>query len=413
MRELQDIVAAWDDLSRLGRRAVLATVVKVEGSAFRGVGARMLVSEDGRTWGGVSGGCLEGDVIRRVPAVLETGRPETVCYDTRSDADIFLGFGLGCNGVIRVLLEPVSPGCAGESSGGSKALNYLWKFLAERRPVVLVTVIRTGDEAIVGVGHHAMVTDGVPERGTAGSDLDDSTDGAMSGLAALRLALRSHAGDVLGEGRTGVRMVRAGSFEVEAAFEYLSPPLALIVFGAGNDAVPLVKMAETVGWRVTVMDYREGWATPERFPLADDWLHGTVDELLPNLPLDGRTGVVLMSHNYLHDRELLPRLLDSPAGYIGVLGSSQRIERLLRDVERRGVHCANDPRLRAPVGLDIGARTPEEIALAVLAEMQAVFAGKNAGFMSAGRAGGHGAPLIVRHSFECSGLENLREKGSY
>jgi xanthine dehydrogenase accessory factor len=160
---------------------------------------------------------------------------------------------------------------------------------------------------------------------------------------------------------------------VEVFVEVIQPPLALTIFGTGDDAIPLANFASLLGWQTTILDYRPAFATPDRFPLADRLLPGRPDAALATLALDERSAVVLMSHNYEQDKAFLYRLLSANVSYIGILGPVKRTDRLLNDLRADGISLADDflARLHSPAGLDIGSETPEEIALSIIAEIQA------------------------------------------
>jgi len=282
MHELDRIRLALADAASRGEGAVLATVAGVDGSTYRGTGARMVVRADGSTTGAVSGGCLEADIVARAAEVLASGKEELAHYDTQSD-DGVLGLGMGCQGVIDVRLEPLA-----------------------------------GDALNAEIGR----------------------------LADLRA-------------RNAVR---------------------LLVCGAGADAIPVVRMAAMTGWLVTVVDHRPSFATAERFPDADQVLHLDASQaegaLASVVRLDEFSAAVVMGHAATHDRARLHELLGVPSlRYLGVLGPRRRTLELLEGAP--GVPPGALPaHVFAPVGLDIGAETPEEIALAIVSECASVLAGR-------------------------------------
>ncbi|PYP76007.1 MAG: hypothetical protein DMD35_19860 [Gemmatimonadetes bacterium] len=283
MHELDRIRRALADAAGRGEGAMLATVVGVDGSTYRGAGARMVVRADGSTVGAVSGGCLEADIVARAPDVLATGTPQLVHYDTSTPDDAVLGFGMGCQGVIDVRLEPLA---------------------------------------------------------------GDALYAEMDRLAELRA-------------RSAVR---------------------LLVCGAGTDAIPVVQLAALTGWLVTVVDHRPSFTTAERFPDAQRVLQLDATQaeaaLASVVRLDEFTGAVVMGHAASHDRARLHELLGAPGlRYIGVLGPRRRTMELLEGAP--GVAPGTvPPNVFAPIGLDIGAETPEEIALAIVSECAAALAGR-------------------------------------
>jgi xanthine/CO dehydrogenase XdhC/CoxF family maturation factor len=365
VNELDAVLAAWKECCRHGRPAVLATVVKVTGSAYRRPGARMLFPSGAPPAGVISGGCLEGDLAERIGAVLESGEARVQVYDMRSPDDIVWGLGLGCNGEIRVLLERLSPEPKPE----------LPEFLAgcreARRPGVVATVFEATGESAPAPGSRLLL------------DLDGTRSGSLpeNELGALVL---EDARDCLRKGRSEVRRHEVGPVAAELFVEYLAPPVRLLVFGAGSDSRPLVRLAKEIGWEVGVLDNRAGYATPELFPEADQVSVVDFEKLeSAGLSFDERTPVVVMTHHFLHDLKLLAFLLPRPLCYLGLLGPRQRAEKLLHELGGRGVRPAPDQflKLHGPVGLDIGAETSEEIALSVVAEIQTVLAGRRGGFL--------------------------------
>jgi xanthine/CO dehydrogenase XdhC/CoxF family maturation factor len=337
MKELQSIVHAI--LAPETSGAVLATLVSLAGSSYRRPGARLLVTADGQRLGSISGGCLEEDVMARAVRVAETGVPDVVVYDTSSENDLVWGVGLGCHGVVRVLLEklPTHPEWA----------DRLARNTAGRRPTRLL--VRHG--------------------------------GADRTLWGTRLAAESEK-----------------ESDDDVFLQIIAPPPALAIFGAGDDAMPLLRFANDLGWHVTVADPRASMATATRFPQADARTVGPAEQLVarvygpgpaPAPPVhrslgEGGGGVeglaVVMTHHYVHDVPLLRDLLPRPLAYLGLLGPKIRTEKILADLAAGGFAITPEmrERLHAPVGLDLGADTPEQVALAIVAEMLAVLAHREA-----------------------------------
>lgn len=339
MHDLHAILDAWRTLEHSNRDAVLATVVHVKGSAYRRPGARMLILPDGRRIGSVSGGCLEGDVAKKAWWFTE-GRPAVRVYDTSSEEDAVWEFGLGCSGVIQVLLERL------ETESAREAMELLDSCRACRKPAVMATVIRVREGSAARVGDHLFFP--------ATAACDD---------------LRPHALAALHERRS--RLVHLDDSEVFV--EYIGPPPALVIFGAGHDAIPVARIAKELGWHVTVADGRPAYARVERFPLADRVVLTDSGNPLAGIEIDRETCVVLMTHNYPGDGKLLQGILPARPRYLGLLGPKRRTERLFEEI---GVSPGAD-HVHAPVGLDIGAETPEAIALSIVSEIQAVLAGRS------------------------------------
>ncbi len=366
MTETQAIIDAYRRAAAENVGAALATVVRVEGSAYRRPGARMLVTEEGRTTGVLSGGCLERDVCERVVKVIETGRPVVVTYDTTSDDDIVWGLGLGCGGVVSVLIE----------SANDARLDDLMQLLnvcAEgRRRVALATVIHREGETEVSIGARALR---YPD--------DAGAPGPLSGGVAVfptACVLRDldHA---MRSGVSAINRYESGGGSVEVFIEVVEPPVPLVIFGDGDDALPVVALARNLGWHTTVVDTRARADSARRFAGADAVVLCPPEEACERVLFTERTAAVLMTHNYLHDLELLRALLNKRVGYVGCIGPKRRAERLLSELA--GGDAAPPVRylgqLYAPAGLDIGAETPAEIALSIVAEIRAVLAAREGG----------------------------------
>jgi len=376
MRELTDIARAWEAARGEGGEALLATVVSVSGSTYRRPGARMLLTPTGRLAGSVSGGCLEGDIQQKAWWRTRDGAA-VVSYDsTDEDEDVVWGFGLGCNGVVRVLLERVSPPSPGP-------LDFLAACLHGRRPGVIATVFAS-DGPVAHMGQRLLLD----ASGIIDSSITD---------AALSVRLEEDARAVLRAGQSRAQTYGLPNGTADVFLEAVQPPLPLVVFGAGHDALPLVRLAKEMGWHVTVVDTRAARARPERFPDADSMIACPADAVTAHVPLSAHTMAVVMTHNYPDDKRVLRALLASPAAYIGQLGPAKRTERLLAEIADDGftITDAHRARLHGPVGLDLGADSPEGIALSVVAEIQAARAGRGGGPLRDRRAPLHPRPELT------------------
>lgn len=372
MNELQAIVDAHAGARARGERTALATIVGVEGSAYRRPGARMLITAGGRTTGTISAGCLERDVAEHAAQVMGSRAARVIEYDTRGDEDVVWGSGLGCNGVVRVLLESLH-----EGSAGACALQFVAERLRARKGGVIATVIAGktnagGDEARAAtVGARLLLDDELNVRGQR--------------LTARGLVgrVRADAQGILAGRRAAVRAYDTAGGRAEIFYDVITPPRPLVVFGAEHDALPLVRQARAVGWHVTIVDTRARRATGERFAEADEIMLCRAADVTAHVSLTEDTAAVVMTHNYLDDVELLRALLPSPVCYLGLLGAKQRAEKLLEELGAgsRGPTAAQIARLHSPVGMDIGAETPEEIALSIVAEIKAVSAARRGGFL--------------------------------
>jgi len=359
MKQWLETREVLDFLARVraeGKRAALATVVRVRGSAYRHEGAKLVVAEDGRTAGNVSGGCLEQDVREVALQVIRTGDPELRNYCSSADEIAAWDLGVGCEGQVDVFVEPA------EARPRERAL------LDERRSFV-------GCGLIAGKG----------ERTGKGKRLVVTGDGAEGDLGSKDLNARAtaQAREVLETGESGIHEIAGRS----VFFDVLVPPPQLVVLGAGDDARPLVRFAADVGFRVVVVDRRPGYLTVERFPAAAALVKSAGDELGEALSLDAQCYAVVMNHNFADDQAYLRALLKAPVAYIGMLGPRQRTERILRNlaVERP----MDEARVYGPVGLDIGTDGAEQVALAVIAEILAVRSGRRARSLRERRAAIH------------------------
>ena len=351
MTELQRLLLAYDRHRAEARPCALATVVEVLGSAYRRPGARMLVTEDGELTGAISGGCLEGDARQRARQVIFRGQPAVVTYDTRDEDDPRHGLGPGCQGVVRILLEPL------DFAEPDNPMELLRGFAQHPEPAVLATIFETDATGLrAAVGQRVLLSEASGLRGTP----------------LLAAPMAEAARTTLAQGISQVLDIETDAGPVRALLEVLVPPLRLVVYGAGNDAQPLVHLAASLGWHITIVDGRPNLATTARFPEAAAVRILPVRELESQVP-DPGAYYVLLSHNYAYDLAALQTLLPTVAPYIGLLGPRAKAARLLEELELTETEASEimRNRLRSPIGLDLGSETPEEIALAIVAEIQA------------------------------------------
>jgi xanthine dehydrogenase accessory factor len=315
----------------------------------------MWVDSRGSIIGSVTiGGCVDARVIEVSTRAIESGEPGLLAM-ALGDEDAW-ALGMTCAGTIEVLVEPVDGDAASDPVAGA---------------------LQAADAAVRG-GHAVVLVAplaGTPRRLVVTNEAVDGTlgDDAMDSAAALE------AKSLLGDGTSGVRDVVAQGRSVRLYFERQAPPLRLVVFGATHVAMPLVELAAVLGLRTVVVDGRERFATRARFPRADEVLVGMPSELAGAMALGRQSLVVLLAHDYKYDLPVLQAVLESEAGYVGVLGSRRRGRALLDFLAESGVPAEQLARVRVPVGLDIGARSAEEIALSVLAEALAVARGRDGG----------------------------------
>jgi len=381
MRELTEILDAIDRFAAAGEPMALATIVGVRGSTYRRQGARLLLTRSQEMVGNISGGCLEGDVMVVADEVMTSGQARLVTYDLTADDDVVWGLGLGCNGAVDIFVEPVDP--------SAEIFTLYRKAIAEERALAVVTVL--SGAAPAGPGPFAQPRLAVWADGARIGTLGDATmddRAARAGTAAIQ------------EGASRILSLPGSAGAVQAFVEVLRPPIRLVVCGAGHDAVPVVQLAAQMGWRVVVVDSRERFLTRDRFPAARQFIKADPTSAADRVPMDDRTYVVIMTHNYLHDRDLLRGFLRTGAGYLGMLGPRIRTEKILDELRRDGVTVSDRDhgRIFGPLGLDIGGETPEEIALAIVGEIQAVESGRRGGFLRERRGPIHGQQVTGSRS---------------
>ena len=381
MNEMRALVEAFDAAVSRGDRCAMATVVSVEGSSYRRPGVRMLVTERGETTGTISAGCLEGDVAERAKIVLRTGESTLIEYDTSSTGDDDAwGFGLGCGGVIRVLVEPLE-----RDSLYVDALRRASTLQPDAMAVTVATVYwrapSSADVESIPIGARICVdADGSDRQ----SGLSDRVASAL-----VRATTEQPPQDL----SSGTRSIVLDGVATSVFVEELVPPVPLLIFGAGVDVLPVVDLARSLGWRTEVIDPQARPATHVRFSSADRVTLARVEDLATQLDVTARTMALVMSHSYANDREMLRHLLASPARYIGVMGPRHRTERMLTEIAAAGdarlFDDASMARLHAPVGLDIGASTPADIALSIVAEIRAVLDSRQGGMLRERQRGIH------------------------
>jgi xanthine dehydrogenase accessory factor len=326
---------------------VLATVVATEGSTYRKSGAQMLIAGDGSTMGLLSGGCLEADLGERARRVLATSVAEIVTYDARTSDDPIWGLGLGCEGAMRILLKRLGP------EDGYQPFTFMANRIASHTPGATAFVLESNDRRFpIGHAWHSEMQIAAPEEAT--------------------VIERCQARAI--EGGFETLLVNGGDQGIEVFISALDLPVRLLLLGAGPDAAPVVEIASLLGWQVTIGDHRAAYLDPRRFPDGVRLLELRSGSPLLELPPGEFDAAVVMSHHLESDARYLRALASSTVPYIGLLGPAARRRRLLADLGEESARLGD--RLYGPVGLDIGARTPETIAVAIVAEIQAFLAGR-------------------------------------
>ncbi|TCD26575.1 XdhC/CoxI family protein [Pedobacter psychrodurus] len=356
MKEITDIIKAYQKATKEKKKTALATVVKVEGSSYRRPGARMLITEDGHLTGAISGGCLEGDALRKALSAIVQQENKLITYDTTDEDDAKFGVQLGCNGIVHILFEPII------EADELNPIAILIALQSKRESAVLATLFSLTGKQQLGTG---MLFRNKPILSKVPKSISDE---------AIKDILK-----VAENKTTAFEVYEHDSQQIDAFLEFIKPPVSLIIAGAGNDAQPLAEMAYLLGWEVTVIDGRPTHATPQRFANATKVLVSKPENVLTQIQIDEQTAFVLMTHNYNYDLELLKYLLGTNVPYIGTLGPKKKLVRMLDELDL--ATTANQTRVHGPVGLDIGAETAEEIAISILAEIKSVFTGASAMFL--------------------------------
>ncbi len=350
MRETLQDVSRW--LAE-GKRVAQATVVSLVGSAPRGIGATLVVSDAGDIAGSVSNGCVEPDVVEQAQRVMRSGKPRLLTYGVSEEQNLER-IGLSCGGEIRVFIERIER---------TSELDTLEAADREGRPAVRAQIIAApaGEEALLG--QTFTLAEGAAPQGA----LTESPIGE---------AIATRARETLGASSPVAARFPVAGAEAEVFFQTLTPPRTLLIVGAGHISIPLTRLAKVLGYHVTVIDPREAFNTRERLPEADELLLDWPDEVMAKLPINAATAVTVLTHDEKFDVPSLKVALERGAGYIGMVGSKGT--RATRDAALRADGVGDDliARIHGPIGLDIGARTPDEIALAILAQIVAATHGK-------------------------------------
>ncbi len=361
MKEIKEIIKAFDEAQQQGKNTALATVVHVEGSSYRRAGARMLITEDGQLTGAISGGCLEGDALRKALLVMTQQKAMLVTYDSMDEDDATIGIGLGCNGIIQVLIEPI------DTSKENNPIQFLKAVAAQRQPSVLVTLFSLENKKARQPGTCLLIKENTI-TGHSPFFNEIIVQDAQSAFENHTISFKNYISE---------------KESYTAFIEFIQPLVSLVIIGAGNDVMPLVKMADILGWESTVADGRPGYAKKERFTSSCQVLVSKPENVLDKITIDDQTVFLLMTHNYNYDLAMLRALLGKDVVYIGSLGPRKKLDRMLKELSEEGMLISDKQRsmIYGPTGLDIGAETPEEIALSILAEIKTVLAGKPGKFL--------------------------------
>lgn len=360
MKDFKAIVAAFQQVDFSQRKAALATVVKVRGSSYRSPGARMLITDDGRWVGSISGGCLEGDALRKARTVMMVKTPMTVTYDTREESNQNLGIGLGCNGVIDVLIEPVDP------TDQKNPITQFSSLINTKEPLALATIFNSASEN----GNKLLVTG-------SGELKNQFSNQQLANL------VKDDLKQLFDTKKSEAKQFTLDGHEYEVFVELIQPSLSLIIFGGGFDARPVSELAKSLGWNVSVTDECVAHIAPIFFPTADKLSLCQREFIDRDFDITLYTACVLMSHNYEYDRDVLKKLLKSNSPYIGILGPRKRFDKMQKEFSEAGITLTDSDfqRIHSPIGLDIGAEAPDEIALSIISEIQSKFSNRSGGFL--------------------------------
>ncbi|MEQ1588228.1 MAG: XdhC family protein [Cyclobacteriaceae bacterium] len=360
MKDFKAIVTAFQQVDFSQRKAALATVVKVRGSSYRSPGARMLITDDGRWVGSISGGCLEGDALRKARTVMMDKTPMTVTYDTREESNQNLGIGLGCNGVIDVLIEPVDP------IDQKNPVTQFSSLINTKEPLALATIFNSASDN----GNKLLIT-------SSGELKNQFTNQQLANLVKDDLT------QLFDTRKSEAKRFILDGLEYEVFVELIQPSLSLIIFGGGFDARPVSELAKSLGWNVSVTDECVAHIAPIFFPTADKLSLCQREFIDRDFDITPYTACVLMSHNYEYDRDVLKKLLKSNSPYIGILGPRKRFDKMQKEFNEVGITLTDSDfqRIHSPIGLDIGAEAPDEIALSIISEIQSKFSNRSGGFL--------------------------------
>ncbi|GJM04091.1 MAG: xanthine dehydrogenase [marine bacterium B5-7] len=352
--QFTQLLNTYQLLQSSGHDAVLATIIETMGSTYQKSGARMLIARDGEFTGLLGGGCFEADLSEQAASVFEDKQSKVIFYDMRSPEDEIWGLGLGCNGAVRVSLQYLS------KENNFSPLRDIAKSIEHIQTGVLATICESNHEDYPI--NQNLFFQATKQEGQFVITKKDE----MHTVPAQRVLLQDKAELV---------EHHINDKSVTVFYDLIKPALRLLVLGAGPDAVPVTQFAKSLGWHVAVVDHREAYIKPERFPDVDQLLNIVPIELNEKLALDQFDALIVMTHSIDYDERYLKIIADSHIPYIGLLGPAKRRDRLLDTLGRQAEKIKG--RVYGPTGLDIGANTPQEIALSIMAEIQAVLANRD------------------------------------
>jgi xanthine dehydrogenase accessory factor len=358
MKEIKAIIKAYDAINKTATSAALATVVRADGSSYRRTGARMLVTDDGIWVGGISGGCLEGDALTKAQYAIIKSESSLVTYDTTDDDPYQIGVGLGCQGVIDILFTPL------DYRNKNNPVEILKSLVGAARKIhILVTLTELkGEWANIKAG------DAIQYQGNQSLNIFEDLS--------FEKELEETINQQIKNGKSAPKQFELTDGRKLSVFiEILLPEIHLVLMGHQYDILPLTRIIVETGWRASVVS--------SMVKLNSKIVGAEVNvfdfDKFSDVIIDEYSAIVLMSHDFKTDKLNLPRVLATGASYIGILGPRLRAEKIFKALEEEGMGISDEDqqRIYAPAGLDIGALSPEEIALALLAEIRAVFSNRD------------------------------------
>jgi xanthine dehydrogenase accessory factor len=360
MKELSQILLAYQNAKDENLAVALATVVMVNGSAYRRPGARMLITQNGNYTGAISGGCLEGDALKKAQLVIFNQKSMVVTYDTTDEDDQKFGIGLGCNGIIQILMEPIL------IHDSNNPIELLIKAIQQPNEYFLTTFFSLKNALDSQIGTRLC---------NFKHEFQPAVESPYNDLFLHSLPIH--------EGVESIKRATVTLSEDSFVFiEKFQQPYKVVIFGAGNDVIPLVKILRVMGLPIVLIDGRENLANAERFPEVNQIIVSSAEMVFDQLNVEQQDLVLLMTHNFEYEVKVLERLLEVHPRYIGILGPKKKTLKLLN---RLNLPQTDDfikaHHIYAPIGLDLGAESSEEIALSICSEILAVFNKKSPSFL--------------------------------
>ena len=354
MKEIRNIISTYDQADHAVEKLALASVVNVEESSYRRIGARMLVSSNGQWIGGISGGCLEGDALKRSQQAIYKNKSSRVVYDTMDDDKNQIGVGLGCNGRIEVLFTPIDP------TDNNNPIEQLRQIVEADAPSILLKIIEVEHSSAL-LGQTQIIKADL-------SNLNFYELDANKLNIAITETLRKQRPQVL-------NFKNKSGEQLKVLIEFLRPETKLVIVGHNYDVNAFVGIAYELGWEMHIVGNIKKFSKTIFTKAKQVYSY----EDFEKVPIDGFTAVVLMSHDYNWDKTILPHFLKADPPYVGMLGPKKRMLKMKEELQLN--HLDQVKYFYSPVGLDIGAETPEEIALSIAAEIVAVFRSRVGGYL--------------------------------